>query len=163
GEAPFKRHLTLAMQRKLEMMKDSPSGADPFLALTSAKIDDPDSFQAFDLGNILFSFNNPQQHESYALRINIEDQRGDEDVMERSLLLVSNAVEQEMPVGLRFILNLKKQESVWRVDAVTFSATLPVGDPRILDKSWWGPALFSAFNGAPADHKPAVVVDERPK
>jgi len=164
GEAPLKRHLTLEMQRKLEqMMKDSPAGANPFFALTSAKTSDPDSFQAFDLGKILFSFNNPQQHERYELRINSEELRGDEDVMELSLHLVRNAIEQEMPVGLRFVLNLKKQESIWRLDAVTFSATLPLGDPRILDKSWWGPALFSAFGGAPTDQKPAVAVDDRPK
>lgn len=163
GEAPFKRHLTVEMQSKLqEMMKDSPSGASPFLALTAVKTSDPDTFQAFDLGPILFSFNDPAQHERYEVQINSEDPRGDEDVMELSLHLVRNGQEQVMPAGLRFVLNLKKQEGMWRLDAVTFSATLPIGDPRILDKSWWGPALYSAF-GATPDQKPLIVVDEHPR
>lgn len=162
GDAPFRKHLTVEMQSKLaEMMKDS-SGASPFQALTAAKSSDPDSFQAFDLGPTLFSFNNPQQHERYEIQINSEDPRGDEDVMELSLHLVRNGLEQEMPVGLRFVLNMKQQEGLWRLTALTFSATLPLGDPRILDKSWWGPALFSTF-GATPDQVPGVVVDERPK
>src|SRR5262249_30290932 len=162
GEAPFKKHLTLNMQRKLEeITKDSPSGNNPFLALTSLKTSDPDNFQVFELGNILFSFNNPQQHERYELRINSEDPRGDEYVVELSLHLVRNGVEHEMPSGLRVIANMKKQESIWRLDAVTFSATVPLDDPAILDKVWWGPALYSAFGAPPGDRKPDVVVDER--
>jgi hypothetical protein len=164
GEAPFKRHLTVEMQNKLqEMMKDSPTGSSPLLVLTAVKTSDPDSFQAFDLGPILFSFNNPAQHERYEVQINSEDPRGDEDVMELSLHLVRNGQEQAMPAGLRFVLNLKKQGGVWRLDAVTFSATVPLGDPRILDKSWWGPALYSAFVAADPDQKPVVVVDEHPR
>jgi hypothetical protein len=163
GEAPFKKHLTREMQDKLaEMMKDSPSGASPLQMLTASKTSDPDSFQAFDLGPILFSFSNPQQHERYEIQINSEDPRGDEDVMELSLHLLRNGVEQEMPVGLRFVLNMKKQESLWRLTALTFSATLPLGDPRILDKSWWGPALFSSFSPV-QDQASAIVMDERPK
>jgi hypothetical protein len=164
GEAPFRRHLTVEMQSKLEeMMKDSSSGTSPFQALTSATTSAPDNFQAFDLGPILFSFNNPQQHERYEVQINSEDPRGEEDVMELSLHLVRNGFEQAMPAGLRFVLNLKKQEGLWRLDAITFSATLPLGDPRILDKSWWGPALYSAFGQSSPDQMPVVVVDERPK
>ena len=163
GEAPFKKHLTVEMQNKLaEMMKNSPSGASPLQMLTTTKTSDPDSFQAFDVGPILFSFNNPQQHERYEIWINSEDPRGDEDVMELTLHLMRNGVEQEMPVSLRFVLNMKKQESLWRLTAVTFSGTMPLTDPRILDKSWWGPALFPGTSATP-DQAPAVVVDERAK
>lgn len=164
GEAPFRKHLTVEMQRKLiEMTKDSPSGASPFELLTSIKTSDPDSFQAFDLGAILFSFNNPQQNERYEIRINVDEQHGDQDVMELSLHLVRNGVEQELPVGLRFVLNLKKQEGVWRLDAATLSSTIPFGSPRMLEKPWWGPALYSALVPTPADQKPVVAADERAK
>lgn len=164
GEAPFKKHLTVEMRSKLdEMTKDSSSGTGPFQLLTSIKTSDPDSFQAFDLGSILFSFNDPQKNERYEVRINSEEQHGDQDVMELSLHLVRNAVEQELPAGLRFVLNLKKQEGLWRLDAVTLSTTLPFGDPKMLEKPWWGPALYSALIPTPADQKPTVVLDDRPK
>jgi len=163
GEAPFKRHLTVEMQNKLEqMMKDSPSGADPLQAFTTAQTANPDNFQAFDLGPILFSFNNPAQHERYEVQIDAEDPRGDEDVMGLSLHLVRNGMEQETPAKLHVVLNMKRQEGMWRLNAITLSATLPVGDPRILDNSWWGTALFAATGSAP-DVQPTVVLDGRAK
>ena len=164
GDAPFKKHLTVEMRRKLdEMTKDSPSGTGPFQLLTSIKTSDPDAFQEFDLGSILFSFNDLQKNERYEVRINSEEQHGDQDIMELSLHLVRNAIEQELPVGLRFVLNLKKQEGLWRLDAVTLSTTLPFGDPKMLENSWWGPAVYTALIPASADQKPTIVMDERPK
>jgi hypothetical protein len=163
GDAHFKKHLTVEMQNKLrEMMKDSPSGLGPFQALTPAHPNDPEKFQAFDLGPILFSFNNPQQHERYEVQIDNEDPRGDEDIMGLSLHLVRKGMEEEMPFVLRFVLNMKKQEGTWRLDALTLSATLPMGDPRLLDSSLLVPLMLAA-NGTPPDTKPPVVVDERPK
>src|SRR5260221_2311315 len=163
GEAPFKRHLTVEMQNKLEqMMKDSPSGADPLQAFTTAQAANPDNCQACDLGPILFSFNNPAQHERYEVQIDAEDPRGDEDVMGLSLHLVRNGMEQETPAKLHVVLNMKRQEGMWRLNAITLSATLPVGDPRILDNSWWGTALFAATGSAP-DVQPTVVLDGRAK
>ena len=163
GEATFRKHLTMEMQRKLEaMMRESSSSAIPLQAFTTSKSSDPDHFQAFDLGPILFSFNNPEQHERYEVQIDNEDSRGDENVMGLSLHLIRNGIEQEIPMALRFVLNMKRQEGMWRLNAITLSATLPVGDPRILDKSWWGPALLAA-SGATSDSTPAVVIDDRPK
>ncbi|HKD83085.1 MAG TPA: hypothetical protein VKH81_25575 [Candidatus Angelobacter sp.] len=163
GEAAFKKHLTLEMQNKVEeMTRNSPSGS-PLQMLAALKTSDPDSFQAFDLGPILFSFNNPKQHERFELQIDSEDPRGNEDVMGLSLRLVRNGAEEEMPAGLRFVVNMKKQDSVWRLDAVTFAATLPMNDPRILTESWWGPVLYSAISPSAADQKTTVVTEERPK
>src|SRR5579884_1443725 len=138
GEAAFKKHLTLEMQDKLQdLMKPSVNGApNPLQVLMSTK-SGSDNFQAFDIGPILFSFNNPQQHERYEVQLDSEEPRGDEDVMKLSLHLVRNGIEHEMPVGFQFVTNMKRQENIWRLNTVTFSATLPVGDPRILDKSWW--------------------------
>ena len=109
GEAQFRKHLTLEMQGKLqEMMGESSSGI-PLQALTTAKPSDPDHFQAFDLGPILFSFNNPEQHERYEVQIDSEDPRGEEDIMGLSLHLLRNGIEEEVPMAVRFILNMKRQ------------------------------------------------------
>ena len=162
SEAQFRQHLTLEMQAKLaEMMKDS-SGAFPLHAITTAKPSDPDHFQAFDLGPILFSLNNPEQHERYEVQIDSEDPRGDQDLIGLSLHLIRNGIEEETPIAMRFIVNMKRQEGMWRLNAVTLSATLPVGDPRILDKAWWGPIMLAA-SGSKSDSSPAVIVDDRAK
>ena len=63
GEAPFKKHLTLEMQSKLQnLMKSSPDNApSPLQALTGAKSSGANRFQSFDIGPILFAFNNPER------------------------------------------------------------------------------------------------------
>jgi len=166
GETGFKKHLTVEMQNRLQdLMKPSPNGApNPLQAMIHSKSSPEDNFQAFDLGPILFSFNSPQQHERYEVQIESDELRGAADVMGLSLHLVSNGVEQDSPVVIRFVLSLKRQQDVWRLEAVTLSATLPVGDPRILDRFWWNPAGLNATTGA-ADNSAAspVVEDERPK
>ncbi len=166
GEAPFKKHLTVAMQGRLKnLMKASLDNApNPLLALTGAIAPGSNKLQAFDLGPILFSFNNPQEHERYELQIDREEPRGEEHVMALSLHLVRGGVEQQIPVGLHLVLDLIRQEGIWRLNAVTVNSTLPVGDPRILEKSWWSPALAAATGGnMDASPMTPVVVDDRPK
>ncbi len=166
GEAPFKKHLTQEMQGKLQnLMKGSVDNApSPLLALTGATSAGANRFQSFDIGPILFAFNNPDDHERYEVEIDSDEQRGEEDTMALSLHLVRNGVEREIPVGLKIFARLKRQAGVWRLTTVNLNASLPVGDPRILEKSWWGPTLAAA--GGVADEPPAasaVVIDERPK
>ena len=71
GEAPFKKHLTLEMQNKLQnLMKGSVDNApNPLLALTGAKSSGANRFQSFDIGPILFAFSNPDEHERYEVDI----------------------------------------------------------------------------------------------
>ena len=166
GEAPFKKHLTLDMQSKLQnLMKGSLDNApNPLQALIGAN-SGSNKFQAFDMGQILFSFNNLQEHERYELQIDSEQQGREEDNMALSLHLVRNGVEQEMPTGLRLLLNLKRQEGIWRLNAVTMSTTLLVGDPQFLQKSWWNPIWLAVSGGTAEPAAPAAseVADERPK
>ena len=164
GEAPFKKHLTVDMQSKLHnLMKGSLDNAPNHWGLLGTS-SGRDKLQAFDMGPILFSFNNLQEHERYELQIDSEQQGREEDNMALSLHLVRNGVEQELPVGLRLLLNLKRQEGIWRLNAVTMSTTLPVGDPRFLQNSWWS-SVWLAANGGSADATtpPAEAADDRPK
>jgi hypothetical protein len=166
GEAPFKKHLTLEMQSRLEnLMKGSLDNApNPLQVLAGSNDPVSNKVQSFDLGPILFAFNNPQEHERYEIQIYSEEARGDEHIMGLSLHLMRGGVEQEMPGGLRFILELKRQEGIWRLNMVTVSATLPVGDPRFLERSWWSPMLSAATGGAVDPANPApVLVEDRPR
>lgn len=160
GEAQFRKHLTVEMQAKLQEMMKDPSSAVPLQAFTNSQAADPDHFQAFDLGPILFSFNNPEQHERYEVQLDTDEPRGDDEIMGLSLHLVRNGIEQEIPVAMHFVLNLKRQEGTWRLNAITLSATLPLGDPRILNKSLWN--TFLAANGSKVDSRSAPG-DERSK
>src|SRR5436305_2033585 len=164
GEAPFKKHLTLEMQSKLQnLMKSSPDNApSPIQVLTGARSSDANRFQSFDIGPILFAFSNPEQHERYQVEIDSDDQRGDEDNMGLSLHLMRNGVEREIPVSLKILAKLKRQAGIWRLNTLTMTTTLPVGDPRILEKSWWEPTLAAAagVNGE-TQASSAVVIDER--
>ncbi len=161
GEAPFKKHLTVEMQRKLQEMKGAPSAV-PLQAF-AASTPDSDHFQAFDLGPILFCFNNPEQHERYEVQIDSEIPGREEDVMTLSVHYLRNGMEQPTPLTLRFALNMKRQEGMWRLNAVTLSATLPVGDPRILDHAFWTPAFLATNNTTQSNANSPVVIDDRPK
>jgi hypothetical protein len=164
GEAQFKKHLTLEMQSKLQnLMKSSPDNApNPLLAFTGAK--SSNGFQSFDIGPILFAFTNPDEHERYEVEIDSDEQRGEEDTMGLSLHLVRNGVEREIPVGLKIVAKLRRQAGIWRLTALNLNASLPVGDPRILEKSWWGPTLSAvAATSEDTAAASAVVIDERPK
>lgn len=145
SEEKFKEHLTPEVQNKLiELLKTSPSAQTPLQRLATGS--NGEKFDAFDSGPILFAINNAQQHQRYELRIESDELRADEDVMELSLHSFRSGIEEEMPARLRFQCGLKLVQSVWRLNTLTFSAMLPVGDARILDQSLWFPQIF----GAPA-------------
>ena len=94
------------------------------------------------------------EHERYEIEIDSDEQRGDEDIMGLSLHLVRNGVEREIPVGLKILAKLKRQAGIWRLTTLNHErTTLPVGDPRILEKSWWGPTLAAAA-GASEETQP---------
>ncbi|HEU4415357.1 MAG TPA: hypothetical protein VFT65_11290 [Candidatus Angelobacter sp.] len=161
GEAAMRKHLTIPMQRKLqELTKDAPLGTGPLETFVSARAAAGDNFQGFDLGPILFALNNPQMHERYEVQLDTEEPRGDDDAIGLSVHLIRNGIEQEMPAALRFTFNMKRQEGTWRLNTITMNATLFAGDPRVLDKSWLGPALLMATGTV--GETPAVV-DDRPK
>src|SRR5262245_13938908 len=165
GEALFKKHLTVEMQSRLaNLMKGSLDNApNPLQALAGTNASGSDKMQAFEQGSILFAINNSQEHERYEIQVYTEEARGEDHIMGLSLHLVRGGVEQEMPGALRFILELKRQEGIWRLNAITVSATLPVGDPRILERSWWSPALSTATGGAVDPANPAVPVEDLPR
>jgi hypothetical protein len=167
GDEAFKKHLTIEVQAKVnESLKDAaPPGSNPLQALTTAKAMGGDNFESFVAGPILFSLNNPQRHERLEVRVDADEIRGDEDEMQLSLHEVRNGADQETPIGLRLQLGWKQQQGTWRLNTLTVSVNLPVGDPKILDKSTWIPPVISSLGNAnptpaptpaPADTPPKI-------
>jgi hypothetical protein len=151
SDEKVRKHLTVEVQNKLaELMKNYPAGTDPIRALTSSSVQGAQKFDAFDFGPILFSLNDSAHHTRVEAHIDSEELAENEDNIVVSLHSYRAGVEQELPLGVSFLLNLRLQESVWRLNAVTFAAKVPLGDPRVL--SWLNPQTLSlaALNAVPA-------------
>jgi hypothetical protein len=160
SEQKFQQHLTPEVQNKLQdFLKNSAAPQNALQRLSRPA--NGEKFDAFDSGPILFAINDAQQHQRYELRVESDELRGDEDLMELSLHSLRSGVEEEMPVQIRFQLGLKLQESVWRLSTLTVSAKLPVGDPRILEQSFWLPQIFGgatkSMNEKPQDSERPVL------
>jgi hypothetical protein len=163
GEAQFKKHLTVEMQSKLQnLMKGSLDNApNPLQLLTGSRYPENNKLQSFDIGPVLFAFSGPVANERYEVQVDSDEPRGEEETMGLSLHLVRNGAEREIPMGMRFVVNLKRQMGIWRLNTVTVIASLPVGDPRMLDQSWWAPMV--AATGADDAGMTPIVVEDRPK
>lgn len=152
-EEALKKHLTLQVQAKISEQLKTAAGGNPIQFISSLRASAGPGFESFEAGPILFSLNNPQQHERLEIHIDGDDFHGDEDEMELSLHAFRNGVEQDLPVAFRLQLNWQQQQGIWRVTAITVIASVPLGDPRILDKSWWNPpavALLTGGSSAPS-------------
>jgi hypothetical protein len=161
SEDAFKKHLTLEVQEKLkEQLRNSALGnSNPMQAVTLAKAAGGDNLESFDAGPILFSYNNPQQHERMEIRIDSEDLQRDQDEMQLSLHAFHSALEEDLPARLRLLLVWRLQQNIWRLYGVTVSASVTVGDPRIFDKSTWIPPAIGPMmsKGQGASDSPAAT------
>jgi hypothetical protein len=167
-ETDFKKHLTQEMQAKIEELakNSSPTNPNPMVAISAARAAGTENMEKFESGPVLFSFNNRQQHERLEIRFDGDELRGEEDIMLLSIHLFREGVEQELPAALHFLLGWKLQQNVWRLNDVTISARVPVGDPRILSKSWWTPPSvgpLTASSAKPAASPTSAPADDRPR
>src|SRR5262249_33770833 len=113
------------------------------------------NWEEFDSGPVLFSLTNPKEHERLEIRIASDDLRGDDDEMLLTFHLLGSGVEQEVPVSLKILLSWKQQQGVWRLNEFTIGARFPVGDPRILDKSWWSPPVLGPLGATGPSPSPS--------
>jgi hypothetical protein len=167
-ETGFKRHLTQEMQAKIDELatNSSPTNPNVMVAISAARAAGIENMEKFESGPVLFSFNNRQQRERLEIHLDGDELRGEEDIMLLSVHFFHEGVEQELPAGLHFLLGWKLQQNVWRLNEVTISARVHVGDPRILDKSWWTPPAvgpLAASSARPAAAPTPAVADDRPR
>ena len=163
SEEKFRKHLTLEVQNRLDqLMKDDSSAGAKLVSVFSPPTNKYQKFDAFDYGPILFALNDSKQNSRLEVHIDSDELNGDQDAISVSLHSFHGGIEQDLPLGVRVLLNLKLEEGVWRLNAITCNATVPLGDPRILDKSWWNlPALsFIGAENAPA--RASESADEAP-
>lgn len=138
------RHLTLPVQEKFKaLLRNSPAGTpNPIQAITMSATSNGKQPEAFETGPILFSVNNPETNQRIELHLDSEEFRGEEDEMEISVHSFRAGLEERMPVHMHFMLSMKLQQEIWRLDAITVSAKFPLGDPHLFDQSMWmGPMI----------------------
>jgi hypothetical protein len=166
-EAAFKRHLTQEMLARLDERSRNAASANasPLEAIRAVQAARVANWEQFDSGPVLFSLTNVKEHERLEIRIASDDLRGDDDDMLLTIHLLRNGVEQDVPAILKILLSWKQQQGTWRLNEFTIGARFPVGDPRILDKSWWSPPVLGpliATGGSPSA-APAPTANDRPR
>jgi hypothetical protein len=168
SEKQFTKHLTLEVQNQLaQLMKDDSSAAAKLVRSFSPRTNKYQKFDAFDLGPILFALNDSRQNSRLEVHIDSDQLNGDEDNITVSLHSFHSGIEQDLPLGARLFLNLRLQEGVWRLNAITLNATVPLGDPGILERSWRSLPVLN-FNGAenasaPAAESADAATDDSPR
>lgn len=157
GDDALKKHLTLDVQKKMGASPGpTPGAVNPIQLMSLAKTAAGQNLETFEAGPVLFSYENQAQHQRFEVRIDGDDLRGSDDQMRLSIHSFRNGIEDELPVALRFTLSWKAQQNVWRLNAITMSATVPIGDPRIFDQARWTQPGLAAGGTAPATHSTPV-------
>lgn len=156
GEDKFVRHLTLGVQQKVEELRRNSLNGElaPLQTLSLIESGKDQKLDAFDYGPILFALHNNTTHERLEIHIDSDNARGDEDDLDLSVHSYRSGIEQPTPMSFGFRVSLKVEQAVWRVDAVTVSARVPVGDARIFDKSWWSSGVVSTAMRAEKQSQP---------
>ena len=134
GEAAQK-HLTVEVQSLLR--GNAKSSASAMAILGSMK---PESaLQAFETGDVLFAYEEPDQHAKYEIRVDSDDLAGEEDSLQLSIHLLRDGKEQEEGIGLmsaHLTVTMRLQENIWRVDRISVGTEFPVGDPKFFAKTF---------------------------
>jgi hypothetical protein len=133
------RHLTVPVQEQFKaLLRNAPAGTpNPIQAVAIAMTSSGKRTQAFENGPLLFCINNPETNQRLELHLDSDEFRGEEDEMEVSVHSFRAGVEERMPIHMHFLLSMKLQQEIWRLDAITISAKVPIGDPHLFDKSMW--------------------------
>lgn len=167
-ENAISKHLTVEVQQNLKAGKGqsgvSASGAISMGTVAALRELNQANREVFETGPILFAADEPKTHERLEIHVEGDDLAGDEDTLQLSLHAFRDG--QEIETGMQLIsqiqVNMKKQVGVWRLNAITVSVMLPVGDPKLMErltKGMEGGGMFGGKIGAstaPTAEKPKM-------
>jgi len=135
GVDALQRHFTVEVQQKLKDPSNSTAVANPFSFLDALKGSGV-QIQSFPTGPTLFVIDNPKQHKKLEVHLDSDELRGSVDRMELSFVSITDG-KAEDTIAFQLSLGLKQQEDVWRLNTITASVKMPVGDPRFFDSALW--------------------------
>jgi hypothetical protein len=118
------------------------------------------SQETFDSGSLLLAETDPKTHERFEVHVDSDDLAGDEDTLQLSLHQLRDGQEVDSPA--QFLSQIEvamiKQENIWRLNAITISAKLPVGDPKLMEN-----LTKSATGGGMGGGRIAVSRSDQPE
>ncbi|MBZ5506757.1 MAG: hypothetical protein LAO78_14975 [Acidobacteriia bacterium] len=137
GQQAVMKHLTVEVQQLLNKAGSKSSYA--LAMFDSIKSQAGPDLQVFETGPVLFSINQPREHEKFEVRVENDDLSGDEDAVELSLHALRDGHEQQSDDFGAFlshiVVNMKRQESIWRLNKIGIGLEFPLGDPAFLEKT----------------------------
>jgi hypothetical protein len=135
-QAAFK-HLTEEVQQSIKAhgsKAGAPQAATTFLRGLHQGLHS--GTEVFDTGPVLLSVSEVKAHEKLEIHVDSDDLTADEDRLTLSLHEFRDG--QEIDTPLQFIsqieVGMKRQKSIWRLNDITISAKIPLGDPDLMRK-----------------------------
>lgn len=164
GQDAVSRHLTIEMQQAMKQpgRKDAVT-LWPAAAISGFHSEAGANAQTFETGPVLLAVDDPKTHERFEVQVDSDDLTGDEDALQLSLHAFRDGQEVDSPFQIisQIAVGMKKQGDIWRLNDVTVSARLPVGDPAAMKKLTdnFGGGMFGGKMGV----APAGAAEAPPK
>lgn len=90
-------------------------------------------FKSFDSGPVLFTYSDWSKTQHIEARIESDDLSDDEDHIQLSFHMMNDGQEQEIPYMPSVTVGMKQQEKIWRLNTISASVDLAVGDPKFFE------------------------------
>jgi hypothetical protein len=88
--------------------------------------------QIMETGPVLLSVEQPGSNQKFDVVVESDDLVGDEDEIDLSFHLYKNGQQEILPILPRLTFMMKTESRIWRLDEITFSARMPLGDADFL-------------------------------
>lgn len=123
------------------------------------------NLETFETGPVFCVYTDPVKKEKMEVRVENDDLRGIEDDMQLSFHIFKDGQEQPIPFLDGVTVGMKQQEGVWRLNEVSTTVRLRVGDPKFFEemtKAFQEPAQAPATKTTvavkPAEEHPTFPV-----
>jgi len=164
-ENAIAKHMTVEVQQSLKAPK-SQSGMMALGTVSALRGLNQPNREVFDTGPVLIAVNEPKTHERLEIHVEGDDLAGDEDTLQLSVHAFRDGQEIDTPMQVisQIQVNMKKQVGLWRLNAITVSVVLPVGDPKLMERltnsandfggGMWGGKVGASSSGTAERSKP---------
>jgi hypothetical protein len=117
--------------------------------------------QTFDAGSTLLLIEDSRTQSKAEITIERDDLRGDEDEIELSIKTSRNGLSEFKGVMPRFVLLMKQEANVWRLNQITLSVSVALADPEFLKGITDSMKKSAAVTGPISANQTAVISDFR--
>ena len=130
----FQKHLLEATKKALLQGGDSASSPifREFTGFSAALAANRKNVETFELGPTLLSMDENNGQHKLEVDVERDDLISDADEIEASFRSYQEGVLESLPVVPRLTLSMKQEEEVWKLNEITLSLRVPLGDAEYL-------------------------------